>query len=85
MWQGFSCQAFDEFLRCKIGERRMRAHFIVVDEPEVGGIAHFRQIPEGVHVEKLIANARVERFDPGILVGLTRIDEVQVDLMIADH
>src|SRR5215472_9659071 len=55
---------------------------VVVDEPSLGRLVHFDRAPEDVSVEKLVAHARVERFDPSVLVRLARIDELQVDLVI---
>ena len=60
----------------------MRPHFVVVDEPDVSGLANLRQGPERIGVEKLIAHAPVKRFDPGILRRFARINKVQLDVVI---
>lgn len=59
----------------------MRPNSVVVVEPLVGRGSKFRQRSEQMEVEELIADATVERFDPGVLCGLPGLDEDQLDIV----
>src|SRR5579862_1048159 len=60
----------------------MRAYLVVVDQPFVSPIANLRKSLERLNVEKLVTNARIERFDPSVLSGLAGVDEMQQHVMI---
>lgn len=60
----------------------MRPDLVVIHEPGVGFFTDMRKSPEALHVEELIADAAIEGFNPSILRGLARVDEVQQDVVI---
>lgn len=60
----------------------MWPNFIVIREPDLCSIAELWKRFEILRVEELIADARVERFDPGVLRRLSWIDEMQQHVVI---
>ena len=60
----------------------MRADLVVILEPRAGRITQLRKRSKVLHVEELVADAGVKRFDPGILRRLAGIDEMQQHVVI---
>ena len=57
----------------------MRPLLVVNDEPALGQRADLRQRLEEMRIEHLGAIAAIEALDEGILIGLSRLDIVEVD------
>src|SRR5579872_7410707 len=60
----------------------MRPNLVVIDEPRIGADAQLGERSEILYVEELIADARVERFDPCILRGFSGIEEMQHNIVV---
>src|SRR6516165_1591657 len=58
----------------------MRSNFIIIGSPGIGSAASFEDRHEPMHVEELVPDLTVERFDAAVLSRLTGSDEVQLDV-----
>src|SRR5579875_604655 len=61
----------------------MRPDLVVVHAPCLGRAAGFKDAPEGVHVEQLIADFSVEGFDVCVLRRLAGRDEMSSNTTVA--
>src|SRR5207237_10675669 len=68
-----------ELLGPSVAQSAVRAHGIVVLTPGFDCFARLAEAHEPVLVETLVAHAPVEALDVGVLVGLARLDEMQLD------
>ena len=61
----------------------MRSNLVVIRLPFVGSAASLEDRREPVHVEELVANLAVERFDTCVLRRFAGRDEVQLDISLS--
>jgi hypothetical protein len=57
----------------------VRSHFVVIPAPILKRLARVVKALEPLRVQTLVAKAAVERFDVGIVNGLSGTDEVHID------
>ena len=57
----------------------MRSLLVVNDEPVLGQFADLRQRLEEMRIEHLGAIAAIEALNEGVLIGLSRLDVVEID------
>lgn len=60
----------------------MRANLVVIGPPVIGTATCLEDRHETVHVEELVADLTVERFNAALLRWLTGRDEVQLDILL---
>jgi hypothetical protein len=62
-------------------QRVVRSDLVVSLEPLVGDLTHVLDRIEQVRRQHLLAVGAVEALDKGVLVGLTRLDEADLDAL----
>jgi len=60
----------------------MRSDVIVIVAPSVSRFPGLGQVAEAARIEELVAHATVEAFDVSVLRRLSRIAELQNDVML---
>ena len=60
----------------------MWALLVIFRDPQFSDFAHLFERIEQVCIQHLLAVGAIESLDKGILVGLTRLDVVQLDLLL---
>jgi len=63
-------------------QRVVRPDFVVSLKPVVGDLAHFVERVEQVRAEHLFAVGPIETLDVRVLIGLGRLNETQLDVLL---